>query len=855
MNFEIFLKPVNLQTMLFQIKLKMKYSVCYVLLFLGFQSGFVFSQDKGDYKKKFTEGSFLMLEENYHMALINFLNAYKVDSSGANINYKIGLCYLKSASQKRKAEAYLEKAILKTSKAYDDIEPGEITAPLEAFYYLAQAQLLSYKLDEALANFEKYKTFIPPKKIDKIKNIDRWITMCKNAKEFVANPTKVLITNMGDTINTPYPDFGPVISADESILIFSSRREGSTGGIRTVENDFFEDIYISHKKTDGTWSTPEGIDENINTFGHEAAIGLSADGQQLLIYKDDNGDGNIYTSTLEGDRWSIPTKMGSNINSKFWEPHGCISADGNTFYFVSDRTGGYGGRDIYKCVKLPNGQWSLAKNLGPTVNTEYDEDGVFIHPDQVTLFFSSNGHNTMGGFDIFFTSMSEDGKWSEPTNVGYPVNTTDDDIFYVSSTDGKRAYYSSLKEEGKGEKDIYLVSLEDGSKVQAVALLVGRIIVPEGEQLPSSNEIIVTNVETGQAGTYKANTKTGKYVLSLVPGKTYEFSFRAEDKEFYKEIFTVPAGADYQEIEKEVPLKPIMLDIKTLVGGPIKNVEDKKEEPVKEKKVPAEEKITVQKEKVSSVEEKTIAQKEKKISEKKIIPLPEKKVYSNVSGNNLIDAVDDDITVNMSQAYNGASLMNNDKFPADADMKVYRGPIAGPSHGMVSVNNNGEFVYTPNKNYVGSDSFTYKLYVHGKWNKYSDTATVNITIAGGQKLYYDIYFKYNVYEIDPQSDRFNSFVNEEKSYVDSKGKINLIIESSASKVPTRMYKSNDNLAKHRANEAKEKLLSAIKAKGVDISKVNIEVKTLVQGPDYQHDFDTNKATYEKFQYIKIYPSN
>ena len=524
--------------------------------------GSLLGNENPEYKNDFAEGNFLFLEGNYSMALKKFEEAYRINFEGANINYKIGLCYMNSPFEKKKAEKYLEKAIRNVSTKYDEIEPAEKAAPIEAYYYLGIAKHINYKLDDAIYNFEKYKTLISPKDIERIKDIDHQIEMCKNAKKFYANPAKVVISNMGDSINSPYPDYSPVVSADESALIFTSRREGGTGGLRTVENGFFDDIYISNKKTDGKWSTVADIDENINTNGNEGSIGLSADGQQLFIYRDDAGDGNIYYCNLEGDRWSFPVKLGSDINTKYHETHACVSSDGSTLYFVSDRPGGHGGKDIYRCVKLPNGNWSLATNLGSAVNTEFDEDGVFIHPDQVTLFFSSQGHESMGGFDIFYSTLDGDGKWTEPVNVGYPINTTEDDVFYVTSADGKRAYYSSDREGGLGGQDIYLISLQEATKVQPVALLVGRITVKEGEQIPSSNEIIVTNIETGQRGVYRANTKTGKYILSLSPGKTYDVSYLVNDEEFYKETITVPAGSDYQEIEKEIPLKTVVLEKK-----------------------------------------------------------------------------------------------------------------------------------------------------------------------------------------------------------------------------------------------------------------------------------------------------
>ena len=207
------------------------------------------------------------------------------------------------------------------------------------------------------------------------------------------------------------------------------------------------------------------ISQNINTNSHEASINLTADGQTLIVYKDDGGDGNIYFSKWDGNDWTSIQSFGSDINSKYWESHACLSADNNTLYFVSDRPGGYGGRDIYRCVKLPNGLWSKSLNVGPTINTKYDEDGPFISADGITLNFSSIGHKSMGGFDIFVSMIEEDKKFSEPRNIGYPINTTDDDVFFVTSPDGKRGYFSSAKAGGLGDKDLYKMSILDAKEV------------------------------------------------------------------------------------------------------------------------------------------------------------------------------------------------------------------------------------------------------------------------------------------------------------------------------------------------------------------------------------------------------
>lgn len=515
-------------------------------------------QDKADYRSKFTEGNYLILEGNYPTALKNFLEAYQIDSTNANINFKIGFCYLKTVSEKSKALPYLAKAVQNTSKKYTDMEPREKAAPVNAYYYYGEALHLNYKFDEAIANYEKFKSFLKPNQADMIRDIDRHIEISNNAKLLVSAPINVNITNLGDSINSPYPDYSPVISADENTLIFTSRRPGSTGGDKTDDGEFYEDIYISYRKADSTWTTPVSISPNINTVTHEAAVGATADAQTLLIYKDSNG-GDIYYSNLDGDNWTFPQQMGSDINSPGWETSACLSPDGNTLYFVSDRKeGGMGGRDIWKCVKLPNGKWSKAVNLGAPINTPYDEESPFIHPSGNVLFFSSKGHQSIGGFDIFFSTKNEEGKWEEPLNIGYPINTTDDDVFYVTSPDGKRGYYSSSsRPEGYGEKDIYMISIPE-RKEQPLVLIKGLIIPAAGTRLPNDLEIVATNNETGiVTGIYKPLQRDGSFTIIIPPGSNYTLSYQQDGQEFYSEIMDVPNDAAYQEINREVRLKGV----------------------------------------------------------------------------------------------------------------------------------------------------------------------------------------------------------------------------------------------------------------------------------------------------------
>src|SRR5690606_2363090 len=318
---------------------------------------------------------------------------------------------------------------------------------------------ITINLDKAIAAFEKH-TAVASKNPAELEDLIRRIDQCKTAKELVANPVRVFIDNLGGIVNSKYPEYGAIISADESVMMFTSRRNSTTGGmIDPGLNEYYEDIYIT-KKTNGRWSAPENIGSPVNTEEHDATVAVAPDAQSMIIYIDDKGDGNLYETKLVGTSWSKPKKMNKNINTKYHESSASYSSDGKTLYFVSNKPdGGLGNRDIYVTQWDENLQdWGPATNLGASINTKYNEESVLIHPDGKTLYFSSQGHKSMGGYDIFVSEKQDNGTWSEPKNLGYPINTVDDDVFFIINSSGRRGYYSSFKSDGYGEKDIYMIT-------------------------------------------------------------------------------------------------------------------------------------------------------------------------------------------------------------------------------------------------------------------------------------------------------------------------------------------------------------------------------------------------------------
>ncbi|PCJ85358.1 MAG: hypothetical protein COA57_07785 [Flavobacteriales bacterium] len=509
------------------------------------------------FKQRFSRATTYMFDQNFNRALHELLILDSLLPDNANIAFQIGYCYLQPPVRARKAIEYLERSSASTTKNYKEGYYKEDKAPVEALKYLADAYHKNYEFDISIATYERFKQELHPNDVESVKEIERQVEMCREAAKLKETPVHMTVTNLGGKINSKFADYRAVVNADESLLIFTSRKRGSTGSLLTDDGRYFEDIFIAEKQDDGSWGEPQPIGATINTSDHEATVGISADGQTLLIYKyDEEGQGDLYSSKLVGDRWTVPQRLGSNINTEFWEPHATISADGQYLYFTSNREGGFGSTDIYFCKKLPTGEWGLAQNCGAIINTPYPEDSPFFHPDGTTLFFSSRGHNSMGGFDIYFSERLEEKKWTKPHNMGYPVNTPGDDIFFMPTTDGKRAYYSSFRSDGFGDQDIYMITFPEFKEIP-LTVFKGTVKDAMGN-VPEDVFITVTDNETGDlVGNYIPNMMTGKYIIILKPGSNYNITYEGEDLLFHSENLIVPEESNYYEISKAIELQPI----------------------------------------------------------------------------------------------------------------------------------------------------------------------------------------------------------------------------------------------------------------------------------------------------------
>jgi len=553
-----------------------------------------FKNDKDGFKiaeenlKIGEENYILDMRGNYIIALEYFLKANQFNPNNAVLNYKIGVCYVKGTSQEKALE-FLQKAEKLNPFVAPDID-----------LMLGRAYQYNLNFDEAIKSYTKYKNRLSPKDLqDKRKALEKLIAECNNGIELVKKPIRVFIDNAGDNVNSGYPDYSPLITADGSMMIFTSRREETTGGQRSPQDSqFFEDIYISYNNN-GVWTKSVNIGKPLNTKDNDATVGLSPDGQRLFTYNGKNNGGDIFESQLEGSAWSDPSDktLEKYINTENHESAASFSFDGKTMYFdTNNPENNFGQHDIFVSTwDEEKGRWGTPTNLGNTINTEYEERSVFMHPDGRTIFFSSTGHGTMGDFDIFKSTMDDNGVWSKPENIGYPINTPGDDRFFVIDASGKKGFYASDKTGGVGEHDIYIITFLGPEKPmiqstdniliaskanpitetfveKSVAVETMRLTILKGTILdaftnaPVAAEIEIVDNEKNQViSVSKANSATGAYLVSLPSGKNYGIAVKAEGYLFHSENFNIPSASSYQEITKNILLNKMAVGTKIVL--------------------------------------------------------------------------------------------------------------------------------------------------------------------------------------------------------------------------------------------------------------------------------------------------
>jgi len=416
-----------------------------------------------DYKTKYTLAENYISAEKYQDAINILLQLDSMIPQNANVNYYLGLCYLNSTNEKSKAITFLNKAITKISPNYKS-SYSQAAAPLNTYYLLGQAYHINGKYEEAIGAFKEYKNKLIKKDPAIIKDVDYNIESCQSAIKLSKNPRSLKVELFNPDINTKYADCSIATSADHSILIFAT---SPLSKAKNAKSKGFQELYITaYNSKSKQWLKPAKIEDELKSIATENTFSSSSNKKDVFINKDNDGNKDIYNVKFTSNKekcildWSDVQKVTGNVNSKFNETNACLNADGSTMYFVSDREGGFGGKDIWASEKLSDGTWGKPYNLGSKINTPKDEESPFMLSDGATLYFSSKGHNTMGGYDVFFTTLSDDGFWSNSENVGYPINTPLDDLYYIVTPDEKNAFYSSSKLNGIGDTDIYFVEFE-----------------------------------------------------------------------------------------------------------------------------------------------------------------------------------------------------------------------------------------------------------------------------------------------------------------------------------------------------------------------------------------------------------
>lgn len=484
---------------------------------------------------------------NYNEAIKLYDIAIKEGNKDAIVHYRAGLCYYNqiNLNEKLKAIPYLEFAANNKTN----------NIPNDVYFYLGQMLHKDVRIQDAINTFEKYKKTIPPTDKKGQEEVNRELKRCNNALFLMSEKKDILISRFDQNINSEYTEYNPVVAADQSIMAYTALKPNTDRSRPDLK--FLEEIFITLRDANGNWGKPEKI--GIETKFNVGTAGISADGEQMLIFIGGaNNTGSIYVIKREGDNtWSVPSSIGTHVNSQYMESTASITPDGKTVFFASNRPGGYGGFDIYKVEMNDKGVWGKPENMGPEINSPDNEDAPFIHPDQITLFFTSDGLNSMGGTDIF-KSVKIGGKWKKPENMGFPINTPANDSYFTLTADGSKGFFSSDRQGGLGGQDIYYFNMPEQYANVPLTMVKGRILAGEDLQ-PVPTKILVVDNESSEKVdfVYNPNPKTGNYLIILPPGKNYDMIIETEGYLPYTLNINVPDQTYFYELYQQIHLKLI----------------------------------------------------------------------------------------------------------------------------------------------------------------------------------------------------------------------------------------------------------------------------------------------------------
>ena len=476
---------------------------------------------------------------DYSAALEILLEMKELDPENCNTNFFIGNCLMNIPNRGKEAIPYYEKALESLTIAYKIANPREKNAPIDAIELLGNAYHMNYEFEKAIEKYEFYGNFLSEYNKDAIRSNARKIRRSKNALKLVQNPVDVKIYPL-ETVNTEFSEYKPLLNAQENTMFFTAKKPDGLTGIKDDQGDFYEHIYFS-EKLGNNWTQAKLMPSPINTKKSTSALYLSADGQYLLssMVNNDKNIGplgrGIFESYKNGNVWTDPQIFQNKVNTSYLETSANMDLNKNMVFFVSDRDGGLGGKDLWMIKKLDNGSWSSPQNLGEPINTEYDEESPYFHTDGKTLYFSSKGHSSIGGLDIFKSELDKELNWSSPENMGYPINTVNDDLYFVPTVTGNRAYFSSVRNGGKGKSDIYEIILSNQEESN-LAVYKGKVTNQNGKPINNIKVSVQNDKYYPVYKEFQINESSGKFVFVFESGNSYNIKFDIDTLTIYDSI-------------------------------------------------------------------------------------------------------------------------------------------------------------------------------------------------------------------------------------------------------------------------------------------------------------------------------
>ena len=476
---------------------------------------------------------------DYSAALEILLEMKELDPENCNTHFFIGNCLMNIPNREKEAIPYYEKAIESLTIAYKIANPREKNAPIDAIELLGNAYHMNYEFEKAIEKYEFYGNFLSEYNEDAIRSNARKIRRSKNALKLVQNPVDVKIYPL-ETVNTEFSEYKPLLNAQENTMFFTAKKPDGLTDNKDDQGDFYEHIYFS-EKVDNNWTQAKLMPSPINTKKSTSALYLSADGQYLLssMVNNDKNIGplgrGIFESYKKGNVWTDPQIFQNKVNTSYLETSANMDLNKNMVFFVSDRDGGLGGKDLWMIKKLDNGSWSSPQNLGEPINTEYDEESPYFHSDGKTLYFSSKGHSSIGGLDIFKSELDKELNWSSPKNMGYPINTVNDDLSFVPTVTGNRAYFSSVRNGGKGKSDIYEIILSNQEESN-LAVYKGKVTNQNGKPIKNIKVSVQNDKYYPVYKEFQINESSGKFVFVFESGNSYNIKFDIDTLTIYDSI-------------------------------------------------------------------------------------------------------------------------------------------------------------------------------------------------------------------------------------------------------------------------------------------------------------------------------